>query len=104
MRAALIWRPRNAAPPEAFPALMGALGQWVERHSSRFSTLEFFVIGGGLGITDVDDSAELLRIVAENPFTPYMDVDIMPVVDPGTGMQAYGELASALSAAPQASG
>jgi Domain of unknown function (DUF3303) len=104
MRAALIWRPRDAAPPEAFPILLGALGQWVERYTSRFATFEFFVVGGGLAIADLDDSAELLRIVAENPFTPYMDVDIMPVVDPATGMQAYGEVASAFSAATQPSG
>ena len=68
--------------------LMGALGQWVEQYSKRFSTLEFFVIGGGLVLADIDDSAELNRIVAENPFTPFMDVEIMPVVEPGTAMAA----------------
>jgi hypothetical protein len=81
--------------------LMGALGQWVENYSKRFSTLEFFVIGGGLVLADIDDSAELHRIVAENPFTPFMDVEIMPVVEPDTAMAAYGEVAAALAGAAQ---
>ena len=83
--------------------LMGALGEWVENHSKRFSTLEFFVIGGGLVLADIDDSAELNRIVAENPFTPFMDVEIMPVVDPGTAMAAYGEVVAAFAAPAQPS-
>ena len=77
--------------------LMGALGQWVENYSKRFSTLEFFVIGGGLVLADIDDSAELNRIVAENPFTPFMDVEIMPVVEPGTAMATYGEIVAAFA-------
>jgi Domain of unknown function (DUF3303) len=81
--------------------LMGALGQWVETYSERFSALEFFVIGGGLVLADIDDSTELHRIVAENPFTPFMDVEIMPVVEPGTAMATYGEVAAALAGAAQ---
>jgi hypothetical protein len=103
VRVAIIYRPRSAAPIEALPMLMGALGQWVENHSKRFSTLEFFVIGGGLVLADIEDSAELNRIVAENPFTPFMDVEIMPVVDPGTAMAAYGEVVAAFAAPAQPS-
>jgi Domain of unknown function (DUF3303) len=99
MRVAIIYRPRSAAPFEAGPMLMEALGQWVEKYTKRFSTLEFFVIGGGLMLADIDDSAELNRIVAENPFTPFMDVEIMPVIDPGTAMATYGEVVAAFAAA-----
>ena len=81
--------------------LMGALGQWVENYSKRFSTLEFFVIGGGLVLADIDDSAELNRIVAENPFTPFMDVEIMPVLDPAVAMETYGKIAASHAAALQ---
>ena len=80
MRVAIIYRQRDAAPPALLPMLMGALGQWVERYSTQFSTLEFFAVGGGLALADIADSTALHRIVAENPFTPYMDVEIMPVV------------------------
>jgi Domain of unknown function (DUF3303) len=101
MRVAIIYRPRSAAPLEAGPMLMGALGEWVEKYSKRFSTLEFFVIGGGLVLADIDDSAELNRIVAENPFTPFMDVEIMPVVDPSAAMATYGEVVAAFADAAQ---
>ncbi len=84
--------------------LMGALGQWVGNYSERFSVLEFFVIGGGLVLADIDDSAELNRIVAENPFTPFMDVEIMPVVEPRTAMAIYGEVVAAFAATAQPSG
>jgi hypothetical protein len=67
-------------------------------------TLEFFVIGGGLVLADIDDSAELNQIVAENPFTPFMDVEIMPVVEPATAMATYGEVVAAFAAAGQPSG
>ncbi len=104
MRVAIIYRPRTAAPIEALPMLMGALGQWVGNYSERFSTLEFFVIGGGLVLADIDDSTELHRIVAENPFTPSMDVKIMPVAWPGTVTAAFGEVMAALAAAARPSG
>lgn len=98
MRVAVIYRPRSAAPFEAGPMLMEALGQWVETYSERFSTLEFFVAGGGLMLADIDDSTELNRIVAQNPFTPFMDVEVMPVVEPGAAMAIYGEVVAALAA------
>jgi hypothetical protein len=84
--------------------LMEALGQWVERYSKRFSTLEFFVGGGGLALADIDDSTELNRIVAENPFTPFSDVNIMPVVEPSAAMAISSEVVAALAATAQPSG
>ena len=61
-------------------------------------------MGGGLVLADIDDSAELNRIVAENPFTPFMDVEIMPVVEPSVAMATYGEVVSALAGATQPAG
>jgi muconolactone delta-isomerase len=43
-------------------------------------------------ITDeADDSAELQRMLAEHPFTPFADVEIRPVVDPGTALKTLQE-------------
>jgi hypothetical protein len=103
VRVAVIYRPRNAAPFEAFPMLMGALGQWVETYSKRVSTIEFFAVGGGLVLADIDDSAELHRMVAENPFTPFMDVEIMPVVEPNAAMETWGDVAATFATAGQPS-
>jgi Domain of unknown function (DUF3303) len=91
VRVAIIYRPRNPAPLEAVPMLLEAMGQWVENHGERFSTLEFFVGGGGFGVIDIDDSAELQQIAAENPFTAFSDVEIKPVVEPGTAMAILRE-------------
>jgi len=91
----VIYRPRNAAPQEAVPLLMGALAQWVEKYGERFSTLEFFVGGGGFGVIDVDDSIELQRIAAENPFTPFSEVEIRPVVEPGAAIEVLSEVMAA---------
>ena len=84
--------------------LMGALGQWVETHSKRFATLEFFVAGGGLMLADFDDSTELNRILAENPFTPFMDVEVLPVLEPRAAMANFSEVIADLLATAQPSG
>ena len=91
LRVAVIYRPRNPPPPEALPMLMGAMGQWVEKHGHRFSTIEFFVGGGGFGVIDIDDSGELHRMAAEHPFTPFSEVEIRPVVEPGAAMAILSE-------------
>lgn len=75
--------------------LVGALSEWVEKYAARFSTLEFFVGGGGFGVIDVDDSAELQRIAAENPFTAFSEVEIRPVVEPGVAIEILSEALAA---------
>jgi muconolactone delta-isomerase len=50
-------------------------------------TTYFFVGGGGFGVLDVEDSAELQRIVSEHPFTPFADVEIRPVLEPEKALQ-----------------
>ena len=77
--------------------LVGAMGQWVEKYGKRFSSLEFFVGGGGFGVVDIDDSAELARMSAENPFTPFSEVEIRPVVEPGAGMAIMSEAVAAFA-------
>jgi muconolactone delta-isomerase len=101
MRVAVIYRPRNPPPPDAIPTLIAAMGRWVEKYRMRFSTLEFFVAGGGFGVIDVDDSEELQRITAENPFTPFSEVEIRPVVEPSASMAITSE---AFAARAQAAG
>lgn len=97
MRVAIIYRPRSAAPPEIAPVLMAALGQWAETYGERFSTFEFFVAGGGLIVADFDDSNELQRVVAENPFTPYMDIEISPSLAPSAAMETWSQVVASLS-------
>ena len=98
MRVAIIYRPKSPPPPEALPALLQGMGAWVEKYGNRISPLEFFVGGGGYGVIDVDDSAELHRILAEHPFTPYADVEIRPVLSAAAAMENLREAAAARGA------
>ena len=104
MRLAIIYRQRSAAPFEALPMMMKALGQWVDTYSKRASTIEFFAMGGGLVLADFDDAGELHRLVAENPFTAFMDVEVIPVIEPTAAMETWGQAMAALTGAAQPSG
>jgi hypothetical protein len=92
MRVAIIYRPKNTPPPDLFPQLLQGLADWVARHRDRMETLELFLGGGGFAVLDVGDAAGLHRLVAENPFTPFSDVEIRPVVDPDTGLRTFQEV------------
>ena len=98
MRVAVIYRPRDPAPPDAIPMLMAGMDAWLEKYGRRFSTIEFFVAGGGFGVIDVDDSAELHRIAADNPFTPFSEVEIRPVIEPARAMANLREAFAAMGA------
>lgn len=95
MKIAVIYRPRNAPPPEIMPGLLDGTRQWHDRYASRFEQLYFFTNGGGFGVADVDDSAELMRMSAEHPFTPFSDVEIRPVL---AAPDALGTLQEAFAA------
>jgi len=98
MRVAIIYRQRSAAPFEALPTMAGALRQWVAAYSTR-ATIEFFAMGGGLVLADFDDSGELHRLVAENPFTPFMDVEVVPIIEPTAAMDTWDQVVAGLTGA-----
>jgi muconolactone delta-isomerase len=77
--------------------LMAAMGKWLEKYDTQFEMLEFFVGGGGFGVVDVDDSADLQRMTAEHPFTQFSEVEIRPVVKPGVAMAIVNEALAALA-------
>jgi hypothetical protein len=87
MRFAIIYRPgNNPAPPEQIPDLVQAAGDWMERHGDRFEAIEFFVGGGGFGIIDTDEPDVAQRLIAENPFTPFAEIEIRPLIDPAAAL------------------
>jgi hypothetical protein len=81
--------------------MAAALGQWVETYSKQVSTIEFFAMGGGLVLGDFDDAGELHRLVAANPFTAFMDVEVIPIVEPIAAMETWDEAVAALAGAAQ---
>ena len=91
MRFVVIYRPKDAAPREQQPELLAGMGEWMEKFGSRVTDVEFFVDGGGLGFIDTDDAEELTRLVAENPFSPFSEIEIKPVVAPERAMAILAE-------------
>ena len=87
MRFAIIYRPgNNPAPPDQIPDLVKAAGDWMERHGDSFEAVEFFVGGGGFGIIDTDEPEVPQRLIAENPFTPFAEIEIRPLIDPAAAL------------------
>jgi muconolactone delta-isomerase len=87
MRFAIIYRPGTSSPPpEQVSEMAAATGEWMQRHGGELESIEFFVAGGGIGIIDTDDASVVQRLIAENPFTPYSDIEIRPLIDPATGI------------------
>jgi nucleoside-diphosphate-sugar epimerase len=98
MRVAVIYRPKNSPPLEQMPGLLEGMTQWIERYGDRIENLHFFVAGGGTGFVDVDDAAELHRMLAEHPFTVFADVEVRPVVDAKTALRNLQEAFAARAA------
>jgi hypothetical protein len=87
MRFAIIYRPGTSAPPpEQIPNMAQATGEWMQRHGSELESVEFFVAGGGIGIIDTDEIEQVQRLIAENPFTPYSEIEIRPLIDPAAAI------------------
>ena len=81
MRASVYVTPKAPAPPEHLPGLIQLFTDWRAQHRSKFEVFEFFAGGGGLGILNVSDEAELHQMMMGFPFGPYSDVDIRPIVN-----------------------
>jgi len=83
MRFIVISRPKNVFPREQLPQMLEQLAQWRERYRSKMEVFEFFNGGGGgFGIVDVSDEAELYQMVSEFPFAPPIsDVEVRPIIN-----------------------
>ena len=86
MRFAIIYSPKFPVPQDQLPELLKGMATWMESHQSRLEGVQFFVGGGGFGTVDVNDAADLTRMITEHPFTQYSEVTIKPLVDPATAM------------------
>ncbi len=91
MRFAIIYTPKHPVPPAELPELLNGMAAWMQNHQSRLEGVQFFVGGGGFGTAEVDDAADLSRMLAEHPFTQYSEVAIKPLVDPATAMSILQE-------------
>jgi muconolactone delta-isomerase len=86
------------------PAMIEGTRQWLDRHGEKFETLWWFAQGGGVGILEINDETELMRMLAEHPFTPYCEVELQACVDPPTGVDTFGQVVAERMAAMQTGG
>jgi hypothetical protein len=99
MHTCVTYRVRTPAPPEMLPMMIEGTKQWLDRYGEKFEALWWYPQGGGIGILEVADEAELMRMFAENPFTPYCDVEIQACVDPRTGIDTFAQVTAERMAA-----
>jgi hypothetical protein len=95
MRVAVIYRQRNPVPPERAQELLQGVIQWSDRYGDRIESGGYFAAGGGLAVTNLDDSAELHRMLMEHPYTPFCDVECLPLVDRETALATLQDVFAA---------
>ena len=98
MRFLVVAAQKFPAPPEIVPGLIDAAEEWQKRHADKLEAFGLFPGGGGFGIADVADEAELHRIVFENPFTPFSGYEIKVIVDAPTAWQQARDAFAAMTA------
>lgn len=100
MRFVFISRPKNLFPREELPGLLEQLAGWRERHRDKMEVFEFFNGGGGgFGILDVADEAELYQIVLEFPFSPPIaDVEVRPIMNGDKALKQARQAIAAMAA------
>jgi len=71
---------------------------WRERYRPKMESFYFYAgKGGGAGVLNVADEAELSQIMLEWPFTFFSDIDIQPVVDGDVGLKQLQGAAQAMA-------
>jgi hypothetical protein len=74
--------------PEQLGPLLGQFADWRERYRSKMESFEWFVNGGGFGVTNVEDEQELYQMMLEYPFVFSDDVEVLPIIDGDTALAA----------------
>ncbi|MFQ5857307.1 MAG: DUF3303 family protein [Anaerolineae bacterium] len=99
MRFLVITRPKHIVPPEMTAALMDAMGPWQSKYAEQIEQAWGFAgTGGGGGIANVDSLEELDAVMAEFPFGPLSDIEIIPLVDLDGALQRAKQAAQAMAA------
>lgn len=104
MHTCITYRVRQPAPPEMLPMMIEGTRQWLDRYGEKFDTLWWYAQGGGVGILEVESETELMKMMAEHPFTPYCEVELNACIDPRTGVDTFGAVVAERMAAMAGSG
>jgi hypothetical protein len=86
MRFAIIYRPKDPPSPDQMPEVIKEMTTWMQTYANRLENVNFFVGGGGFGTIETDDAAELTKMITDNPFSIYSEVEIRALVDPAVAI------------------
>ena len=78
--------------------LEGAL-EWYERYKDRFTEFGTFMGGGGFGVVEVENAAELNKMITEMPFSPFSEFTAELYVEGDLGMRQFQEAIQAMQGA-----
>jgi hypothetical protein len=101
MKVLVTARPKFPLPPDQLGPLTEGFVDWREHHRSKMEAFYFFAgKGGGCGIVNVADEAELNQVMLEWPFAFFSDVEIEPLVDGDVGLQQFQAAIRAMAGEP----
>jgi hypothetical protein len=98
MKALVIGLPKFQIPPDQLSSIVEGAIEWQERHQDKLSAFGSFPGGGGFGIVEVADEAELNQLIIEMPFSWFSDVQVRPFVEGVTGLQQLKQAVDAMAA------
>ena len=67
--------------PDQVPSMLWGIREWRQRHRNRMDGFWFYEAGGGCGIVNVEDPAEVDEIVTSWPLAPHSRLSVHPLVD-----------------------
>jgi hypothetical protein len=100
MRALVIGIPKFQIPPDRLPGIIDGALSWHERHQDKLEAFGTFPGGGGFGIIDASDEAELNQLILGMPFSWFSDVEVRPFVRGVEGLQQFKQAVDAMAAVP----
>lgn len=93
MRYAILFRPQFPIPPDAFPSIIEGVSDWWNRYKRHFEAAGFFAGGhGGAAICDINDAAELNRMLLEWPLGQFHHIEVQPLIDMDTTLRQWDEV------------
>ncbi len=100
MRFLVVSQQKQPFPPEAALGLVDAMIGWISKYTANGKLEQIWAFpgeNGGGSIVNVDSHEELRDIMMENPFTPFVENEIHPLVDVNDTMQRLKQAIQAMA-------
>jgi hypothetical protein len=100
MRALVVGTPQFQIPPDQLPGIIEGALSWHERYQDKLEAFGTFPGGGGFGVIEVADEAELNQVILEMPFSWFSNVEVRPFVTGVQGLQQFKQAVDAMVGVP----